>query len=89
MSPSDSHPAIHGTSSRCADELIGMNSVSPWSRPTSAAWMTTSSVAPPYRMKSGARTSVIVASSFTSTWSDGPAVSLKGSPTVSPTTAAA
>ena len=40
-------------------------------------------------MKSGASTSVIVASSFTRTWSDGPAVSLKGSPTVSPTTAAA
>ena len=43
----------------------------------------------PYRMKSGARTSVIVASSLTRTWSDGPAVSLNGSPTVSPTTAAA
>ncbi len=32
---------------------------------------------------------MIVASSLTSTWSDGPAVSLNGSPTVSPTTAAA
>ena len=32
---------------------------------------------------------MIVASSFTRTWSDGPAVSLNGSPTVSPTTAAA
>ena len=42
-----------------------------------------------YRMKSGASTRVIVASSFTRTWSDGPAVSLNGSPTVSPTTAAA
>jgi len=31
----------------------------------------------------------MVASSFTRTWSDGPAVSLNGSPTVSPTTAAA
>src|SRR5438445_364088 len=40
-------------------------------------------------MKSGAMTSVIVASSFTRTCSEGPAVSLKGSPTVSPTTAAA
>ena len=40
-------------------------------------------------MKSGASTSVIVASSLTRTWSDGPAVSLNGSPTVSPTTAAA
>src|SRR5262245_11311277 len=35
-----------------------------------------------YRMNSGARTSVTVASNFTRTWSDGPAVSLKGSPTV-------
>src|SRR4029079_8776353 len=42
-----------------------------------------------YRMNSGARTREIVASSFTRTWSDGPAVSLNGSPTVSPTTAAA
>ena len=41
------------------------------------------------RMNSGANTSVSVASSFTRTWSDGPAVSLNGSPTVSPTTAAA
>jgi len=40
-------------------------------------------------MKSGAITRVMVASSFTRTWRDGPAVSLKGSPTVSPTTAAA
>src|SRR5674476_24717 len=40
-------------------------------------------------MKSGAMTSVIVARSFTRTWSEGPAVSLNGSPTVSPTTAAA
>ena len=40
-------------------------------------------------MKSGAMTRVIVASSFTRTWSEGPAVSLNGSPTVSPTTAAA
>ena len=40
-------------------------------------------------MKSGASTRVIVASSFTRTWSDGPAVSLNGSPTVSPTTVAA
>ena len=39
-------------------------------------------------MNSGASTSVIVASSLISTCSDGPAVSLKGSPTVSPTTAA-
>ena len=38
--------------------------------------------------KSGASTSVIVASSLISTCSDGPAVSLNGSPTVSPTTAA-
>jgi hypothetical protein len=44
---------------------------------------------PPYPMKSGASTSVIVLSSFTSTCSDGPAVSLNGSPTVSPTTDAA
>ena len=42
----------------------------------------------PLLMKSGASTSVIVASSLTSTCSDGPAVSLNGSPTVSPTTAA-
>ena len=42
-----------------------------------------------YRMNSGASTRVIVASSLTRTWSDGPAVSLNGSPTVSPTTAAA
>ena len=41
----------------------------------------------PYR-KSGASTSVIVASSLIRTCSEGPAVSLKGSPTVSPTTAA-
>src|SRR5207247_7834059 len=41
------------------------------------------------RMNSGARTRVIVASSLTRTWRDGPAVSLNGSPTVSPTTAAA
>ena len=40
------------------------------------------------QMKSGARTSVIVLSSLIRTWSDGPAVSLNGSPTVSPTTAA-
>ena len=40
-------------------------------------------------MNSGASTSVIVLSSLISTCSDGPAVSLKGSPTVSPTTAAA
>ena len=32
---------------------------------------------------------MIVASSLISTWSDGPAVSFQGSPTVSPTTAAA
>src|SRR5512142_1406247 len=38
---------------------------------------------------SGASTSVTVASSLTSTCSDGPTVSLNGSPTVSPTTAAA
>ena len=31
----------------------------------------------------------MVASSLTNTWSDGPAVSLNGSPTVSPTTVAA
>src|SRR5439155_24634272 len=36
----------------------------------------------------GASTRVIVLSSLISTWSDGPAVSLKGSPTVSPTTLA-
>lgn len=41
------------------------------------------------QMKRGARTRVIVESSLMSTWRDGPAVSLKGSPTVSPTTAAA
>src|SRR5207248_683736 len=40
-------------------------------------------------MNSGARTSVIVLSSLINTCSEGPAVSLKGSPTVSPTTAAA
>ena len=40
-------------------------------------------------MNSGASTSVIVASSLIRTCSDGPAVSLNGSPTVSPTTAAA
>src|SRR5688572_20108268 len=40
------------------------------------------------QMNSGASTSVIVASSLISTCSDGPAVSLNGSPTVSPTTAA-
>src|SRR3989304_1980222 len=39
-------------------------------------------------MNRGASTSVTVLSSFTSTCSDGPAVSLYGSPTVSPTTAA-
>src|SRR5687767_5157263 len=39
-------------------------------------------------MNSGASTRVIVDSSLISTCSDGPAVSLKGSPTVSPTTAA-
>ena len=39
-------------------------------------------------MNSGASTSVIVAKSLINTWSDGPAVSLNGSPTVSPTTAA-
>ncbi len=38
--------------------------------------------------KSGASTSVIVESSLMRTCSEGPAVSLKGSPTVSPTTAA-
>src|SRR6202007_2402937 len=37
---------------------------------------------------SGASTKVTVASSLMSTCSEGPAVSLKGSPTVSPTTAA-
>src|SRR3989338_2812793 len=41
-----------------------------------------------YQINSGAKTSVIVASSFTKTWIEGPAVSLNGSPTVSPTTAA-
>ena len=41
----------------------------------------------PYR-NNGANTSVTVASSLISTCSDGPAVSLNGSPTVSPTTAA-
>ena len=40
------------------------------------------------QMNSGASTSVIVARSLMRTCSDGPAVSLKGSPTVSPTTAA-
>src|SRR5947209_4381118 len=39
-------------------------------------------------MNSGASTSVMVESSLISTCSDGPAVSLNGSPTVSPTTAA-
>src|SRR5215475_9897622 len=39
-------------------------------------------------MNSGASTSVIVDSSLISTCSEGPAVSLNGSPTVSPTTAA-
>jgi hypothetical protein len=39
-------------------------------------------------MKSGASTSVIVLSSLMTMCSDGPAVSLNGSPTVSPTTAA-
>src|SRR5436309_6831788 len=39
-------------------------------------------------MKRGAITRVIVLSSLISTCSDGPAVSLNGSPTVSPTTAA-
>jgi len=39
-------------------------------------------------INSGASTSVIVLSSLTSTCSDGPAVSLNGSPTVSPTTEA-
>src|SRR6266481_7039684 len=38
--------------------------------------------------KRGARTRVIVDNIFISTCRDGPAVSLKGSPTVSPTTAA-
>lgn len=42
----------------------------------------------PHQMKSGANTSVIVESSLIKTCSEGPAVSLNGSPTVSPTTAA-
>ena len=42
MSSSSSQPKIHGASSRCAEELTGMNSVSPWSRPMTAAWRTTS-----------------------------------------------
>src|SRR6185295_9680683 len=42
----------------------------------------------PHITKSGASTSVIVESILMRTWSEGPAVSLKGSPTVSPTTAA-
>jgi hypothetical protein len=42
-----------------------------------------------YRMNSGASTRVIVLSSLTSTWSDGPAQSLNGSPITSPETAAA
>src|SRR5687768_2439027 len=41
------------------------------------------------QMKSGASTSVIVLRSLIRTCSEGPAVSLNGSPTVSPTTAAA
>src|SRR5205823_6926888 len=40
------------------------------------------------RMNNGAITSVIVLSSLISTWMLGPAVSLNGSPTVSPITAA-
>src|SRR3970282_2528180 len=40
------------------------------------------------QMSSGARTRVIVDRSFTRMWREGPAVSLNGSPTVSPTTAA-
>src|SRR5262249_30363002 len=40
------------------------------------------------QMNRGAMTSVIVLSSLISTWRLGPAVSLNGSPTVSPTTAA-
>src|SRR5919107_1371065 len=51
--------------------------------------MSSSSLAPEDDQRNnGASTSVIVLSSFTSTCSDGPAVSLNGSPTVSPTTAA-
>src|SRR5688572_23176601 len=42
MSSSSSQPKIHGASSRCAEELTGMNSVSPWRRPMIAAWRTTS-----------------------------------------------
>src|SRR5207247_2643874 len=40
------------------------------------------------QMNNGANTKVIVASSLINTWMEGPAVSLNGSPTVSPTTAA-
>jgi hypothetical protein len=43
---------------------------------------------PGAQRNNGASTRVIVDSSLISTWSDGPAVSLNGSPTVSPTTAA-
>ena len=43
---------------------------------------------PAFHKNSGARTKVIVLRSLINTWRDGPAVSLKGSPTVSPTTAA-
>jgi hypothetical protein len=53
-------------------------------------WGTRSFVAVPvcaYKNK-GASTSVTVASSLINTCSEGPAVSLNGSPTVSPTTAA-
>jgi len=39
-------------------------------------------------MNKGANTNVKVLSNLMSTWSDGPAVSLNGSPTVSPTTEA-
>src|SRR5437879_1141352 len=51
--------------------------------------MTSAERSPPHqRMNNGASTSVIVDSSLISTCRDGPAVSLNGSPTVSPTTAA-
>ena len=43
---------------------------------------------PPQSKKSGAMTRVMVASILMRTWRDGPAVSLKGSPTVSPVTEA-
>ena len=96
-------PAEQGRDDDQVPELeIGRNSVSPWTIPrTMQRWNTMSIVtrlgygrcgrwAPPSRrMNSGARTSVIVARSLTRTCSDGPAVSLNGSPTVSPTTAAA